>query len=296
MKQNSTPPQETSAPNPRPVWLIGLALFGACALFFWPILSWITDYTRQHEQLSNAFIIVVAAVVAIVFKESDRLRAEWRVSDKVVATLAAAFLLVGAAGVFKRPEFVLIGMLFAAAGLVLFVWGASARIMLRPALVGLGGFLVLLVLMPLLDWPLRTLAGVHSAEVLIRMGLTPGLALVETSPGVVELILALGNRLFIVAPECNGFGLIASGVLLALILAQVSDEPLWWRALTVPIALAIGFLLNVFRILSITLLAQRFPSKEAYDLIHEVAGVSALWGGLALIWWLSGFRIQVRKD
>lgn len=282
---------ETERIPARPDWLIGLVLFAACAVLFWPLVAWMGRHALGHEQLTNTLIITSAAVVAIVWRERPRLHAVWHMSRAATLLVLVAAALVGLAGVLKRPEPVVVGMLLAVAGLVKFVWGGSARFLIRPALVALGGFLALILLMPLLDWPLRQLAGLNSAEILIRLGLAPHLVLQQTTDGAWHLVLQLERHAFIVAPECNGFGLIGSSVLLALILTQASEEPLAWRVLIVPLSAAIGFLLNVVRILAICLLAREYPGREAYDFIHETAGTLALWTGLGLVWWLSGFRL-----
>jgi exosortase/archaeosortase family protein len=293
MPDDSPAPRPTDPPG-RTDWLPGLLLGVVCIALFWPTLAWMGAYTAAHEQLKNALIITVAAVVACVWKQGARLRTAWSVSNMVVGLVAAAFGLVALAGYTSTPILVVAGLMCAIAGMVKFVWGESARPLLRPAIIGLAGFVLLMFVMPVLDWPLRTLAGTLAADLLITLGLAPELALVRDNAGAWQLVLSLGKNLFVVAPECNGFGLISSSLLLALILSQASDEPWLWRIVSLPVAVVIGFLFNVARILAITLLAQRFPGKQAYDLIHETAGTVALWSCLIAVWWLSGFRLGPR--
>jgi exosortase/archaeosortase family protein len=271
----------------------GLVLAGVCLVLFWPLLAWMTSQTFQHEQLKNALVICLASIVACVWQAGERLSTTWTLSNTAICLVGLALVLVAGAGYLNHPEFVIIGLLCALAGIAQFVWGASARVLLKPALAGLTGFLALLFLMPYLDWPLRSLAGVHAADILIRMGLTSELSLLKDQAGEWQLVLKLGKNAFIVAPECNGFGLISSCLLLALILSQGSREPLWWKVLSLPVAVFTAFLFNLARILAITLLAQKFPGREAYDFIHETAGIVALWSGLAAVWWLSGFRLRL---
>lgn len=272
---------------------LGLLLFGACAVLFWPALAWLGDKTLHSDQLQNAFILGISALAAIAWRNAGSLRTVYAVSRVVLALVAGSVLLIVLASLMQRAELVLAAMLCTAAALVKYVWGTSARILLRPAMVGFVAFLAMLVLMPIVDWPLRTLSGLNAAEVLHHLGWTPQLNLVGNKGEALNLVLTVGRNGFIVAPECNGFGLIGSSLLLSLILSQASKEAWWWRALTVPVSMIAAFLLNVARILTICLLAQRFPGKEAYDLIHETAGIVALWAGIALVWWLSGFRLGI---
>ena len=53
----------------------------------------------------------------------------------------------------------------------------------------------------------------------------------------------------------------------------------------VPAAIAIGFAVNVLRILIISTTARYFPGH--YDALHEIVGTIALWGGLGLVGWLA---------
>ena len=100
-----------------------------------------------------------------------------------------------------------------------------------------------------------------------------------------EVSLKDRGNLFEVATECNGFGLITSGMVLALLAGGIAGRR--WHAFLwlVPLAAVVGFVLNLLRILAICLLAPYFPKH--YDALHEAAGIVMLWSGLGLIGWLA---------
>ena len=127
-------------------------------------------------------------------------------------------------------------------------------------------------------------AGVGSAIVLHHLGLAPNLALAQQG-GDPQLILSVAGGHFLVATECNGFGLITSGALVAILAGGIAGRRWWTIAALVPAGLLIGFAFNVLRILAISTTARYFPGH--YDLLHEVAGTLALWGGLGLIGWIA---------
>jgi exosortase/archaeosortase family protein len=104
----------------------------------------------------------------------------------------------------------------------------------------------------------------------------------------VELLLVTGNRTFLVATECNGFGLITSSLLLGLI-RLLYLRTAWWRfVILLPLCVVVAFAFNFLRISVIVLLAPRFP--EHYSVLHETAGIVALYSGLGLVWLLTGMK------
>jgi exosortase/archaeosortase family protein len=75
----------------------------------------------------------------------------------------------------------------------------------------------------------------------------------------------------------------------ASVLAVLAAGIAGWRASAllwlVPVALALGFVFNLLRILIICVLAPFFP--QHYYALHETAGVLMLWSGLGLVGWLA---------
>jgi len=134
-----------------------------------------------------------------------------------------------------------------------------------------------------LDWPLRQMAGMNAARLLQGIGFTPQLSVIlQPAP---KLLLNTGRNLFEVATECNGFGLITSGAVLAVLAAGIAGRRAGALLWLVPLALGLGFGLNLLRILIICVLAPFFP--QHYHALHESAGVLMLWTGLGLVGWLA---------
>ncbi|MCX7916430.1 MAG: exosortase/archaeosortase family protein [Verrucomicrobiae bacterium] len=120
-------------------------------------------------------------------------------------------------------------------------------------------------------WLLRSL------EVPVELSLMLG--------GPPQLVLSVQGRNYIVATECNGFGLLVSAILLATMIGVAYRLPwgarigLWMVA--VPVAIGANFL----RIVSICLVAPQVP--VSYHVVHEVLGNVFYFGGLVLIWLLA---------
>jgi len=100
-----------------------------------------------------------------------------------------------------------------------------------------------------------------------------------------ELLLRVGNSNFIVATECNGFGLLTSALLVATILAFQLRLPWLSKVGLVALAVPIAIICNFLRIVGITLIAPRVPLP--YGFVHEVVGLVFYLAGLAMIWFAS---------
>ena len=98
--------------------------------------------------------------------------------------------------------------------------------------------------------------------------------------------IATGGRSFVVATECNGFGLITSSLLLGMI-RLLYRHARWWSFLSLlPACIAVGYVFNFLRFTAIVLLAPLAPAH--YDAVHETAGLIALYSGLGLVWVFTG--------
>jgi exosortase/archaeosortase family protein len=259
-------------------------LVGATAAVFWPVTRWIVAETVARQQIRQAFILLAAAVAVVIWKQWPRLRVTGEAGGRALTLVAAAFALAGAAGLTGWPVLVLPAFALAVAGCVQALFGAESFRYFRPLVAGVGALLVIIVAFPTLDWPLRQLAAAGSAQVLDALGLAPQLTLAGTRADP-QLVLSVAEGHFLVATECNGFGLITSGALVAILAGGIAGRPWWAVALLVPAALVIGFVVNVLRILIISTTARYFPGH--YDALHEIVGTLALWGGLGLVGWLA---------
>jgi exosortase/archaeosortase family protein len=112
------------------------------------------------------------------------------------------------------------------------------------------------------------------------MGAPVKIALEQGQPP--QLLLSVKDRIFVVATECNGFGLLTSALIVATILAFQNRLPLMEKlslwAVSVPIAITFNFL----RIVSICVVAPR--TTLPYGFVHETLGLVFYFLGLGLIW------------
>jgi exosortase/archaeosortase family protein len=277
-------PSTQSTTKSRQDLFLAAGLFVLTAAIFWPAVRWLTSQTFAHEQLKQSLFIVVLAGGWIAWEKRATLTFGFQFSNGALGWLFASYMLAAGAVLLQHPLFILAGLIAAVGGIVNFIFGGRAFRRTLP-LLGVFALLILIVLLfPILDWPLRQMAGIEAARFLKTIGLAPQLA-VSTGPEV-KLALISKGQAFIVAPECNGFGLIASSLLLGTILL-LYRRAAWWRLpLLLPLCIVVAFLFNLLRISTIVLLAPYFPSH--YTALHETAGLIALYSGLGLVWLLTG--------
>jgi exosortase/archaeosortase family protein len=266
--------------------LLAAGLVGLTVLVFWPAARWLGSEAFAKEQLKQASLVLLFAGGWIVYEQRQALRPHFLLTNTSLGWLIGSYALAGAALLLRHPVLFLAGLVLAVGGLVHYVFGGQAFRRTRPLLLAFGLLIICVLLFPVLDWPLRQMAGVQSAQFLKWLGLAPQLLVAPETP--VRLLLILNGQTFLVATECNGFGLITSSVLLGLI--RMLYLRVRWPAFVVllPIAAAVAFVFNFLRISAIVILAPRFPAH--YHVLHETAGLIALYSGLGLVWWLTGWK------
>jgi exosortase/archaeosortase family protein len=265
------------------VSLVLILGIGVClALMYAPLLGWLARASLAITQLSTGALLVIVAAIVCLQDSVRELRFEPRVNGSGLALLALGFMSLWLAR--HLPVAVLPVAMFSFccsfAAVVAFIFGGAGVRQFLPALGGFFVFGVLVGLFPALDWPLRALAARHAGSVLAWLGAPVQIAVEPGRPA--ELVLDVAGRLYRVATECNGFGLLTSSLLLATILAF--QERLAWVkklglfALAAPMALVCNFL----RIVSICLVAPRV--SWSYQFVHEALGTIFYMTGLALVW------------
>ncbi|MDR1281136.1 MAG: exosortase/archaeosortase family protein [Opitutaceae bacterium] len=260
-------------------------LVACTAVVFWPVTRWVAAEGAARQQIMQGIILLGAAVALVGWLHRRDLRVRGQVGNRALLLLALAFGCVAVARWWGRPLLVLPGMALGLAGSLRMVFGdVPYRLFLRPLVAGVAALLVIVLLFPVLDWPLRQLAGVSAARVFDAIGVTSGLG-VFGQPDAPQLMLRVGPQSFVVATECNGFGLITSSVLLALLAGGISRQPAGKLPVFAVAGVVSGFFFNLLRILVICLLAPKFPGH--YHAMHEVVGTIMLWAGLGLVGWLS---------
>ena len=240
--------------------------------------------TVAREQIKQGMMLLVAAAALIIWQHRHDLHIAAEINNRALGLLAGAFACIGVAGVSNWPLLMLPGLTLGMAGSLQILLGASGYRFLKPLVAGVAMLMVIILIFPVLDWPLRQLAGVEAARVLGALGLAPQLAIANPTHNP-QLLLKVGAQVFLVATECNGFGIITSGALLALLAGEISHRSRWFIAVMMLIALFTGFFVNLLRILAITQLAPCMP--QHYHIMHEIVGTVMLWIGLGLIGWLA---------
>lgn len=276
--------------HPRDRWL-ALGLLAFTTLAFWPALRWVTSQTFAREQLKQSFFIMVLAGLWIAWERRAALRLSLQLDNAGLLWLLSSYACIAGALLLKTPLLVLAGLVAAAGGAVQVLFGSRALRRTVPLLAAFALMILFVLLFPVLDWPLRKMAGVESVRLLQSFGLASHLQVVA-NPGV-QLQLVNQHGTFIVETECNGFGLISSSLLLGTV-GLLYRRAKWW---TFPGLLALGLLLaftmNLLRISTIVLLAPSFPRH--YHALHETAGLISLYAGLGAVWLLTGWQPKARR-
>lgn len=266
--------------------LTALLLLAFTAAVFWPAARWIATQTFAQEQLKQSFYVLVLAGAWIAWEKRDRLSLHLRLANAALAWLVASYVLAVGAVFLHQPLLVLAGLIAAIAGALHFTLGPEAFRRAAPLLAVFGAFLLIVLALPVLDWPLRKAAGFEAGRLLLSLGFKASLMISGGADG--DLLLRVGNRTFTVAPECNGFGIMSSALLLGLLLLLYRRAPWWKHLIYLPVCVLVAFVFNLLRIFTIIVLAPSFPNH--YTALHEIAGLIALYSGLGLVWWLTGRR------
>jgi len=263
------------------------ALLLLSAFLFAPTTLWLVEQTVLNEQLLHAFIVLGLAGAYLMMERKNRLSLHLKFGNRATALLMASFIVLGVKAFLQWPLLVLVAYCLAISGWLLFLFGDHLA---RPVLALLSafcGYVFMALIFPVFDWPLRTLAGRYSAALLDWFGRDVELGLARLNEP--KLLLLVDEKIFEVAPECNGFGMFSSCLLLGILLVFLRRIHWIDKVLAVAVSALVGLLFNLGRIIVICLLAPFFP--ESYFLMHEVVGNVFFWGALGTVWWLiRGFR------
>jgi exosortase/archaeosortase family protein len=264
------------------LWDIGIAvlIWIITAVLFWPATKWLARETLQSEQLLNAFAVLVFAGIILMREHPRPLVLSF--GQRAGRDLTLSYILMAVAMLFRQPYLALLAYCFALSAGAFFVFGSEIARVVYSLLAAFAAFVFFVLSLPVFDWPLRRMAGLMASWLLEVTGQETQLGLVNE--GTPRLLLAVNGRLFEVAPECNGFGLISGAAMLAVLLTLYRRIAIPRKILCFGIAVLIGFFFNSLRILVICLLAPSMP--DHYAQMHEIVGMLAYFGGLLLIWWM----------
>jgi len=275
MKQH---PQSASSRDDR---TLGGIVFLCSALIFLPTIKWVFDLTQTHSQALHAFIILAGASAFLIYERRERLTFHFQLNKPSVILIAVSYLLLALIYLVHQPLLIFPSFCTALASFGLFLFGRE-RVRIISSIIGAFFlFLTLILFLPVLDWPLRTGAGVGSAEVLSFLGHTTDLKLYTGQPPA--LILINDGQNFHVAPECNGFGVITASALLSLLLVLYRRISYLSKFTTFVLAIISGFIFNTLRIVIIVMLAPKVGMQN-YHIMHEIVGLITYYSCLILVW------------
>ena len=265
------------------------ALFGLLGLALWPLTMWFAQTAHDQSRILHALIVLTMASVMLVRFGGVTIRQPLELNAPARRALFAAYgilVLTYLAPFVTHPSLVRLLIIpaycCALAGAVRFTFGEDTRRLTRTVAVTLCAFLLLSFSMAALDWPLRSMAGKWSAYALELIGQSPELGRFDQAGEPPMLLLMVKEQPFHVASECNGFGVILTSLLLALLLAIHRRLNIFDLGLNLLAGVLLGFIFNILRIVIIVLLA---PSlMEHYHLMHEIIGGLTYWACLILLW------------
>lgn len=280
---SNTNPQPEESPSGGG-WLEYLAWIGAAAGFS-PALYWLGKAVVDSQQLRDAFIILVVAGIVMAM-EHGIFPHKPRFNKNVLAALAvayAAFFCAGLFGVFANVMLTLFGV---SAFIVSIGFACFDR---KRYVLAVGGafyiFTILSFAIKIFDLPLRVWAGKLSAFVLSKFNDTVQLFLIRGQEP--QIAMNVDGASYLVATECNGFGIISSCLVLSAVLSFFrKDASVVKRLSIIFISGILGYVLNSMRIVSIILVAP-IAGKENYFFWHETFGYAFFTVALLLVFWIS---------
>jgi exosortase/archaeosortase family protein len=291
MSAETTPTPPRSAITWDSGRITALVLVICTVAAFWPITRWMFNEVSASQQIRQSFVLLGAAAILVIWQHVGEWRLELEVSNRALVLLGLSYALTALAWWTHIQLLTLPSFALGLAGCLHIIVGTAAWRFVKPLFIGFVACLVIILLFPILDWPLRQMAGVNAARLLHALGFAPQLnVILEPVP---KLILATGRNYFEVATECNGFGIITSGAVLALLAGGIANRKAVALAWLAPACAIIGFTCNLLRILVICLLAPTFPRH--YHALHETVGVIMLWTGLGVIGWLAWRPLPAAK-
>lgn len=257
-------------------------VFGSTVFVFFPVLHWLLRQTVAHEQLTHAFLVFVMTLSLLVYERRISFRPVWRMDDYAQNLLLSSYALLAVAVFLRFNLIILASLCLSLAALLVFIFGTRQRRLIFSAVGAFAVFTGFAVMFPVMDWPLRSVAGQFAAYGLGLVGqeVQLGIHQARLEP---MLILLNNGQPFHVAAECNGFGMLSSSLLMATIVLLYRNIS-WTRRLGgLGLALGFGLILNAVRIVAIVLLAARIPDGQ-YMLMHEAVGLLTTYGGLAALY------------
>lgn len=251
-------------------------------LVYLPVINWLFDQTTAHDQLLHAFVVLVFSGALITIERGLKLSFYGKMDSRSQNLLIASYGLLVIA-VFTNSSLIILLSLSVSLGAFLwFLIGPVHARFILSGLIAFSLFMAIALFLPLLDWPLRTIAGRWAALGLELLGQDSDLGLLLSS-NAPRLILSNNGQQFHVAAECNGFGMLGSCMLMTTFIILYRRLAVVLRIGLVIGSVFFGLACNILRIMLIVVLAPLIPYSQ-YHLMHETIGIVVTYGGLLLLY------------
>ena len=158
---------------------------------------------------------------------------------------------------------------------------------------GFYAFTILAFAVKIFDLPLRVIAGKLSVGILHLFNNAATLYLIKGQEP--QIAMNVSGACYLVATECNGFGIISSCTVLSVFLAFFrKNTSLIKKISLIVISVITAFLSNALRITAIVLVAP-LVGKERYFFWHEVIGYATFAITLIIVWIICSHKKNKKK-
>lgn len=257
-------------------------VFIVTGIVFFPVISWLLDRTIAHDQLLHAFIVLIFSGALIIFEGGIKLSYHGRLDSWSQNLLIASYLLLVIAVFTHNGLIILLSLSLGLGSFFWFLIGPAHGRFVFSGLAAFSLFVAIALFLPVMDWPLRTIAGKWAAAGLDLIGQNTDLRLL-ISPGEPRLLLFSNGQQFHVAAECNGFGMLGSCMLMTTFIILYRKLSFLKRLGLFVTSVVFGLVCNILRIMLIVLIAPTIPFSR-YNLMHEAVGIVITYGGLLLLY------------
>lgn len=149
---------------------------------------------------------------------------------------------------------------------------------------GFASFSVISLFFQFADLPLRIWAGRAAGNLIAMSGAK--VSMIFYRGELPQIALNVDGKAFLVATECNGFGIISACLIMSILIAIFLPGKWWRRLLSVAFALLVGFAANTLRIVCI-IGAWRLFGEKYYYFYHEAIGYAFFGAALVFVWILA---------
>lgn len=237
--------------------------FGS-SVFGWMIRRWSASTVRLGT-VSHGWIVPFVSLY-VIWRRRDHLKKSVKqVEFKALWLVALALLLhwFGFRGQFPRLSLASLILLLWSAPLVLWGW-QTARHLIFPAAYLI--FCIPLNFLDTLSFPLRMFA------TKITIGVLNGIGIKALRDGTAIYSTAGGGFSFDVADPCSGIRSLLALTALTAAYAALTQKRLMAKWTIFVLAVPIAVLANIFRIVTIALVAETFGAEHALSFYHDYSG------------------------